>query len=76
MNVNVEDPNIRGNLRLHAERTERGENPGVPVGALKLGCGNCRIRDMQHHPELGVLYCAVCPITWRRRQKGSGRCLS
>ena len=62
------NPNIEGNLRLHAERVEQGENPGVPIGALKLGCGNCRIGDMTQHPELGTLYCAVCPVTHRQQR--------
>lgn len=60
------DVNIAGNLRLKAERDARGEDSGVPVGALLLGCGNCTKSRL---PDGSPLYCAVCPVTYRRAEK-------
>lgn len=59
--------NISSNLILKKEKEEHGEYYGVPDGAIKLGCGNCRQIDMKNHPEMGTLYCAVCPVTRRQR---------
>lgn len=45
-------------------------NSCVPLGALKLGCRNCRVGDRQRHPQIGMVYCASCPVTLRRMAKG------
>lgn len=39
----------------------------LPVGARNLGCRDCRIGDRTRHPELGVVYCASCPVTLRQQ---------
>lgn len=33
----------------------------LPLGALKLGCRNCRPRDGRHD------YCSSCPVTLRQK---------
>ena len=40
--------------------------PDVPEGAKKIGCRNCTTGDRLQHPELGLVYCATCPVTRRR----------
>lgn len=62
---------VEARLALNAARAARGE-PHYPAGALKLGCGGCRPGDMARHPELGVAYCAVCPVT-RRKHRAEAR---
>lgn len=56
-------------LAMNAERAARGE-PHYPAGALKLGCGGCRPRDMSLPGATGEpLYCAVCPVARRQRER-------
>jgi hypothetical protein len=53
----------------HPLRTIK-DYPDVPDGAKALGCRNCRTGDRMRHPELGLVYCASCPVTLRREARG------
>jgi hypothetical protein len=48
----------------HAQKVEAGEAV-VPLAALLLGCSNCRMTEQR--PGERTLYCAVCPVTRRKR---------
>jgi hypothetical protein len=68
-NITVEHE-LRRRTRLReyvAEKKANGE-PCVPLNALLLGCSNCRQGDRARHPELGLVYCAVCPVTGPTRR--------
>lgn len=62
-----EEYRVKASIDLKLQRISREEPSGVPIGALKLGCSNCRQIDMVRHPHLGILYCVVCPVMRRQR---------
>lgn len=51
----------------------RGVPAELPAAARALGCHGCKIAERVHHPEWGVMWCAVCPVTARARKRGDSR---
>jgi hypothetical protein len=62
MSANLRELEIR---KYQADKKAKGEFV-VPLGAAFLGCSNCRMSENEQRSSgTPILYCAVCPVTWR-----------